>query len=305
LKVVVVKAQKTVECRVSSAGSQKPPAFRWLGLSCPRPSPLIPRPLSAFTLIELLVVIAILGILAGLSVPALKNIGKADANLGASRQLLDDIGRARAKAMSQRTTVYMVFIPANFWTGLSSAQTNPPGALAATLNLCDKQLTGYTFISNGRVGDQPGRHSWHYLEPWQNLPAGTFIAQQKFGAPNLPVAPVISIINNPDSPFTIYGFITNAFPFPLENSAPPIILPCIAFDSSGHLLGQNGQVSQRHEYIPLAHGTVADAVDRDKALQLSPPDITEIPPGNSINSPDIIDIDPLTGRATLQFQKVQ
>ena len=69
----------------------------------------------AFTLIEMLAVIAILGLIAGLAVPALKNLGKSDATVTAARQLLDDIGRARQLAISQRTTVYMVFMPTNFW----------------------------------------------------------------------------------------------------------------------------------------------------------------------------------------------
>ena len=72
---------------------------------------------SAFTLIELLVVIAILGIMAALTVPVLKNFAKSDATLGASRQLLDGVARARQLAISQRTTVYMVFVPTNFWSG--------------------------------------------------------------------------------------------------------------------------------------------------------------------------------------------
>jgi hypothetical protein len=42
-------------------------------------------------------------------------------------------------------------------------------------------LSGYTFIvSHGAVGDQPGQHAWHYLEPWQALPDGAFIAPWKF-----------------------------------------------------------------------------------------------------------------------------
>ena len=69
----------------------------------------------AFTLIEMLVVISILGILAGLTVPALKSIGKADAGISASRQMLDAVGHARQLAIANHTTVYMVFIPTNFW----------------------------------------------------------------------------------------------------------------------------------------------------------------------------------------------
>src|ERR1035441_7575307 len=70
---------------------------------------------SAFTLIELLVVISIMGLLAALAVPALKNLGKSNVQVSAARQLLDDVGRARQLAIIQHTTVYMVFVPTNFF----------------------------------------------------------------------------------------------------------------------------------------------------------------------------------------------
>jgi len=288
----------------------------------------------AFTLIEMLVVIAILGIIAGLAVPALKNIGKSDATVSAARQLLDDIGRARQMAISQRTTVYMVFVPANFWFVSGSFPNSwwnslPPAVKATTTNLCDYQLTGYIFMGQGTVGDQPGRHNWHYLSSWQNLPAGTFIAPQKFGAPyvapayygtpnqvQLVVAPVISLPNNPQN--WIYGFMTNSVPFPVETNAmtsapqPFLLMPCLMFDSFGHLVDQQGNIFARHEYIPLAHGSVAPAVvGTSKTFLLdgtpaSSPSVEENLPGNSTNiSANIIDIDPLTGRAVLQYYKMQ
>ena len=63
----------------------------------------------------MLVVISILGIIAALTIPAIKNFGKSDINISASRQMLDGVARARQLAISQRTTVYMVFVPTNFW----------------------------------------------------------------------------------------------------------------------------------------------------------------------------------------------
>ncbi|MEI9963168.1 MAG: hypothetical protein WDM76_19260 [Limisphaerales bacterium] len=46
--------------------------------------------------------------------PRSKRSAKSNANIAASRQLLNDIARARQLAMSQRTTVYMVFVPDEF-----------------------------------------------------------------------------------------------------------------------------------------------------------------------------------------------
>src|ERR1035438_538321 len=81
-------------------------------VSSRHPSPVTRH---AFTLVEMLVVISILGILAALTEPALKNLGKSNAATSASRQLLDGVGRARQLAIANHTTVYMVFVPTNFW----------------------------------------------------------------------------------------------------------------------------------------------------------------------------------------------
>jgi prepilin-type N-terminal cleavage/methylation domain-containing protein len=269
-----------------------------------------------FTLIEMLVVIAILGLLAGLAVPALKNLGKSNVNVSAGRQLLDDFGRARQLAMANRTTVYMVFVPTNFWNTASG--TGPfngtwfnsltQAAQTAATNLCDKQLTGYTFIGSGTVGDQPGRHTWHYLAPWQNLPEGVFIAQQKFvRPPNLfyTIADAIS-----GAAYNIYGFnVTNNIPFPTETNTAATTsfnlpyLPYIAFNSSGQL------VSGQDEYIPIARGNVSPALNSvTKTFVLTvtgSPSVTEIPAGNSTDiSYNIVHIDALTGRATMEFHKM-
>ncbi len=291
------------------------------------PSLVTPAPANsrAFTLLELLMVIAILGILAGLTIPVLKHFGRSDASLSGSRQLLDDVGRARQLAMSQRTTVYMVFVPPMFWQSppqnlynssaiLSAWQTSMTSAQQVLItNLCDKQFTGYTFLANGALGDQPGQHQWHYLAPWQVLPQGTFIATNKFGLPGTLLssvsAPLYSFWNS-DYPHPdqnrVYTF-TNlvAVPFPTATNNP-LYFPAIAFNYQGQLTLDGVNPATRDEYIPIANGSVVDAKDVNKMFVLGLPDAEEVPPGNSTNiTYNIVHIDALTGRAVLEFHKVQ
>ncbi|MGA3283008.1 MAG: type II secretion system protein [Verrucomicrobiota bacterium] len=258
----------------------------------------------AFTLIELLVVISILGILAALTVPALKNFGKSDVNISASRQLLDGVARARQLAISQRTTVYMVFVPTNFWNSSSPTwftSLTPAQQIAAT-NLCGEQLSGYNFVAYGAMGDQPGQHAWHYLAPWQTLPDGSFVALQKFVGTNTIVDPITGA-SYPIGPFRY----TNNIPFPTETAASGVLLPYLAFNYLGQLTTE--QLSPvpltQDEYIPLAHGSVLPAIDLNtKALQFGSPDVSETPPGNSTNAYNIVHIDWLTGRAVLEYHKM-
>ena len=67
-----------------------------------------------FTLLEMLTVIAIVGILVALAAPTIKNFRKGDASISATKQLLDDVHRARQLAISQRSTVYMGSYPHQF-----------------------------------------------------------------------------------------------------------------------------------------------------------------------------------------------
>ncbi len=299
----------------------------------------------AFTLIELLVVISIMGLIAALAVPALKNLGKSNIQTSATRQLLDDIGRARQFAISQHTTVYMVFVPTNYFNlpcvynnnnyasltaGLSAISPAADQLTAGTTasNLVNLQLTGYNFASLGKVGDQPGQHSWHYLSTWQALPDGNFIASAKFLPQYYPTPMQIlpwlptwqpqppdysGQIDNWQYPVNshvqIYGFYQTQLPFPTEQS-PLVLMPCLIFDYTGKLISETlDNVNYHHAYIPLAQGSVTYGHDANKMpvmATVQPGDITETPSGNSSSiGYNVIDVDPLSGRAKLLAHQLQ
>ena len=246
------------------------------------------RASGAFTLLELLTVIAIIAIIAAMAMPTLRGL-KPNAKAAAARDLLDAVGRARQLAISQRTTVYMVFLPPNFFSGLAGANWSRVQSLA------DKQLTGYAYLCLRSVGDQPGVHHPRYLSSWRTLPQGAFISPAKFGTGS-------TTLGN----FTILPFsVTNNFPFPSENNpvTTKVALPYIAFDGTGQLVsGQSGGP----ELIPLTEGSVSVARDPNtKAALAQPAQATEQPPGNTVENYSVVWVDRLTGRAHIERRKVQ
>jgi prepilin-type N-terminal cleavage/methylation domain-containing protein len=280
--------------------------------------------LLAFTLIELLTVIAIIGILAALLAPVLKNFSKSDVTLAATRQMLDDCARARQMAISQRSTVYMVFIPTNFWANANATAWGqlPLQIRTSTVvtQLYAAQWNGYMMVSTRDIGDQPGRSYPRDLVRVKTLPDGAFIAPFKFTAPtyvsNLP-APYPT--NRPD--LQIFGFLqTNTIPFPTADvetnalfmnnlnigNAHFVTVPYVAFNYLGQLTTGDGSVLPYDENIPLAYGSIVPPYSPSSKIPIQGlPTATETPPGNSTNiSFNVIHIDRLTGRARLEQQDV-
>ena len=150
-------------------------------------------------------------------------------------------------------------------------------------------------------GTSPASTSGIISSRGRTLPDGDFIAEWKFG----PRAVVTTITDQASgATYLVAGFdTTNNVPFPTQDSPANanLYLPYIAFNYQGQL------VSGQHEYLPLARGSVWPALDPStKSMLFNPPSVTEMPPGNSTDSAyNLVDIDPLTGRATLRYQQVQ
>jgi prepilin-type N-terminal cleavage/methylation domain-containing protein len=277
----------------------------------------------AFTLIELLVVIAIIGILAALAAPVLHNF-RPNYTATVTQQLLTDLARARQLAISQHTTVYMVFVPTNFWNDPAYGKNwTTADFMQATNDLVNKQLIGYNFVSLHSMGDQPGRPSVHYLSSWKTLPEGGYIYPTKFLPPPALRLPVMNIYtNDPVSNTTKIGFQVFSFdyantpspgspviPFPLENTAknnarnPYVVLPYIAFDYMGRLVSNQG--NGQGAILPITRGGVAFAHDPNKRPRIGLPTFTEQPVGNTTNGYNLVYVDSITGRARALQQEVR
>ena len=264
--------------------------------------------------------IGIIGLLAALIGPNLGNF-KPNVVSAATQQLLTDVGRARLLATSQRTTVYMVFVPPGFWNDTAfQAGFGTSTDYANAYPLLEKQLTGYNFVSLRSIGDQPGRHSPHYLSSWKTLPDGTYINTNKFNNFNTGYPYYYLYTNNPaKSEVDIFGTFapfsnTVSIPFPTELTPLPstgryTTLPCIAFNYLGQLVNPlTGNLAVADELIPIAKGSVMYARDSVTRTNKPPaiPNVVESPAGGSVtNSFSVVRIERLTGRARVMRQEVK
>ena len=114
---------------------------------------------SGFTLIEMLTVLVIVAILAGITITAMHNVGRSTALHTASRQLADQINKARNYALANGTYVYMV---------VATDQTTPtdPNYPFTSFGFCVSAVTNPANIGSALSNVR-------YVENIQRLPTGT------------------------------------------------------------------------------------------------------------------------------------
>jgi hypothetical protein len=176
-------------------------------------------------------------------------------------------------------------------------------------NLVMHQYSAYALVSLATVGDQPGQHHPQYLTDWRILPSGVFFAPWEFTLTNA--------VTNIFTTNTLAGTIVESsirpwnwvtVPFPslystnANGSTTYMALPSIGFTPQGSLTSFS---VRQYDYIALARGSIFYPTDTNGVPLFDPPNLAEVPPGNDVKNPNLIQIDGMTGRPTLVQNQLQ
>lgn len=257
-------------------------------------------PARAFTLLEMLVVVAIIGMLAAISVPAIRALTQTNTVAAGHRQLLDDLALARQLAMSGRRVVYLVLAPPTLRSHADTIRNANPllypppvkdRALRQLTNLVEGQYTAYALFTRRSVGDQPGRENPTYLSDWKRLPDGLLFETNAFVDLGTQWLAAANRTNASRRPLP-YAW----FPFPTADS-PELRLPYIAFNAQGRLYYEGGaEPVLAGESLPLVRGSVFYPRDNAGRPDLRvPPDVALAERGDTNRME--VRVEWLTGRA--------
>ena len=256
------------------------------------------RLVRAFTLVELLVAIGIIGILATISLPAIRGLTQSNILAAAHRQFVDDLNLARQYAIGGHRTVYVVFVPPTVTSHFETIRRDDdvqPGArnihLSALTNLVNGQYTAYALFVWRSAGEQVGKGKTYprYLTDWRNLPDGMYFETNKFVQLKPAEWSALAETNRP-LPYA-------SFPLPLAIS-PLRDLPYIAFDASGRLLYEGRkQPNQPDQVVALERGSIFYEKNTNGAYVLTaPPDVVKTTKATNT----LVRISYLTGRTRVE-----
>lgn len=254
----------------------------------------------AFTLLELLVVIGIIGILSAITIPSLKGLKRANLSEATYRQIMDEVGFARLRAISERTTVFFVMLPP-LEQIFSRVSYNSYSDFEKRLiqDLASKQYTGYALFANRTVGDQPGFERPRYLTDWRVLPEGMMFPPFKF-ADVAPPANLSTLNEVLIRPFTYMDI-----PFPASTSRVAR-LPVIAFNSQGQITTAGSAADQADlgdEFIFPVEGAIEPVLQDNGWVDLTQPvEVILTPQDSQTNT--FVRINWLTGRAKVQKPEI-